>query len=381
MTYSPNRQGTLPAWDECINEVNTPPVEKEIRPRKMLVSKEKNLYSDIDTNKVSTGSYYTREENWLTAPVQKFIAHYAEKGFECLDPFAGEGHILDLISKKFNMACHGLDISGQQWPLNDSLENIPNPSNAIICTNPPYLASYSAKRKNVWDLVGSYYKNKYIDLYELAIDKGLEVAPAGVYIIPETFLHSKFNKKNLKLACVITNNPFSDTDTPICVACFDSNESRGNTEAKIYLENSYICKLEDLKKDRSHTNKANRAVEFNNANGRIALKAIDGVNANDKIRFCHSQDFYYPREKIKHSSRLITYIEIPSLRDEHIPSLLEDLNAELAKIRQKTYDLILSPFKGNNKSGVRRRRLDYRLAKQLILRALESYDCEQFRSF
>ena len=35
----------------------------------MLVSKEKGIYKKINSEKVSTGSFYTEKDTWLTAPV------------------------------------------------------------------------------------------------------------------------------------------------------------------------------------------------------------------------------------------------------------------------------------------------------------------------
>ena len=42
------------------------------------------------------------------------------------------------------------------------------------------------------------------------------------------------------------------------------------------------------------------------------------------------------------------------------------MNHKLNEIRSETSDMVLSPFKGNNKDGTRRRRLDYQLARYVI---------------
>jgi hypothetical protein len=52
--------------------------------------------------------------------------------------------------------------------------------------------------------------------------------------------------------------------------------------------------------------------------------------------------------------------------DKDIPDLISKANALLALIRQRSGDLVLAPFKGNNRAGKRRRRLDYALARRIL---------------
>ena len=47
--------------------------------------------------------------------------------------------------------------------------------------------------------------------------------------------------------------------------------------------------------------------------GNVGLKAVDGVDAIDRIKFLPADEFYYPRSSIKVSSRLMTYVNIPEL--------------------------------------------------------------------
>ena len=63
-------------------------------------------------------------------------------------------------------------------------------------------------------------------------------------------------------------------------------------------------------------------------------------------------------------------IKTTNLNEKKMTKLVQDSNKRLNKIRKKTKDLILSPFKGNNKSGNRRRRLDYRLARGIIEKSI-----------
>ena len=83
--------------------------------------------------------------------------------------------------------------------------------------------------------------------------------------------------------------------------------------------------------------------------------------------------FDYPAESVVVSSRLMTYLEVPGIEDNKIQELISEANLDLNSIRGASSDLVLAPFKGNDKSGKRRRRLDYRLARSILNRAADSF--------
>jgi hypothetical protein len=62
----------------------------------------------------------------------------------------------------------------------------------------------------------------------------------------------------------------------------------------------------------------------------------------------------------------MTYLELPELSDAEVSKLISKANAILSRIRQASGDLVLAPFKGNDKNGKRRRRLDYALARRIL---------------
>ncbi len=338
----------------------------------MLISKERGVYKKIDAKKISTGSFYTVDDTWLKSPIRAFLKSVLATNNNILDPFAGDGHILHTVSNLFGCETAGYDITNKGWPINDSLKHIPNEKKAIICTNPPYLAKHSANRKRVFGKVIEYYEN-FSDLYQVALACCLSAARFTVAIIPETFLNSNFPKHNLKVISIVSDNPFTDTENPVCVACFDSTFLNGEREAEVFIDDHFCFRFDKIK-SYNRKSKAYSKVHFNNASGKIALKAVDGVNPSDRIHFCDAKTFYYSRDKIKVSSRLLTYIHIPSLDNKHLKKFLSISNRLLENIRSDTKDLILSPFKGNNKSGVRRRRLDYRLARLIIEETLSKIE-------
>ncbi|MEC9137970.1 MAG: hypothetical protein VYE10_05350, partial [Candidatus Thermoplasmatota archaeon] len=55
---------------------------------------------------------------------------------------------------------------------------------------------------------------------------------------------------------------------------------------------------------------------------------------------------------------------------EAIQDFCQTSNRTLERFRKHTSDTILSGFKGNNRLGKRRRRLDYGLARKIVIEAL-----------
>ena len=97
---------------------------------RMLISKERQRYVDINADKVARGSFHTKGDSWLAKPVRKFITEALESGITgCLDPFAGGGDLLSLCVDEFGCHVDGYDIVGGKWPVNDSLVGIPTPTN------------------------------------------------------------------------------------------------------------------------------------------------------------------------------------------------------------------------------------------------------------
>ena len=347
-----------------------------IRPLgRMLVSKAKNRTVEIDIDKVSLGSFYTTQSGWLTPEVIKFLekALKESKGL-LLDPFAGDGHLLDAVSQDQTLRikvvkASGFDIQGETWPLNDSLIEIPNPKRAVIVTNPPYLANHSAKRKGISSLVAKYFeRSTQKNLYMIALENCLASSDHVVAIIPETFLLSSFPKDRLELAVVIQTELFGDTDAPALVACFGKQTTKS---AVVYIGSRLVGRLNEILELRKPKVSTKLRIVFNDPNGRIGLRAVDGSDGKSPIEFLPAASFDYPAESVVVSSRLMTYLELPELSDAEIPKLIAKANAVLSEMRQASGDLVLAPFKGNDRNGRRRRRLDYALARKILNEAVQ----------
>lgn len=311
------------------------------------------------------GQFFTSKVIWLKPQVLEFIN---KSGCNIVyDPFAGAGDLLKACGEIGFTELIGLDIDKTlNWQVNDSLLDIPHIDNAIIITNPPYLSNYSASRKKIYQQVQLYFEQTdYDDLYLLALDKMLDAQEYVVAIVPETFINSNYKSKNRLTSCtVLEENPFHDTDTPVCVLCFD-NELKSFDKIIVYKNGHFTSTLQDLEDARIQP-KSNLSMTFNMLSGWLGLRAVDTTNPKEMIRFDYKENFDYDWSKgIKVSSRLLTVIEI-HIPVEHRDKFIRLCNDELKAVREKSADLVLSPFKGNMKNGVRRRRLDFRTARAII---------------
>ena len=315
------------------------------------------------------GQYFTQNGVWLKPQIKDFI-----KSTNCqiaYDPFAGDGHLLEVAKKIGFNKTTGLDIDHNLgWKVNDSLVKIPTIDNAIIITNPPYLAKYSAKRKNIIMETQKYFDfSEYEDIYCIALEKMLAAQEYVVAIIPETFINSKFPKNRLSQITIVENNPFNDTDAPICIACFDG-KSKSLNQIKVFKNEEFIGSLGELE-DKRLIPKKNQKISFNKINGNLALRGVDLTDESKRIAFMRKENLKYNLKGIKHSSRLITIIEV-NISENKLNSFILKCNQILEEYRNLTKDVLLSPFKGNMKNGVRRRRLDYQTARAIIEKAIET---------
>lgn len=312
------------------------------------------------------GQFFTKNNIWL----KKHIRHFILKS-NCkiaYDPFAGDGDLLNLAKSIGIKKTVGLDLEPTDRSIreNDSLIFIPHIDDAIIITNPPYLTNYSAKRKNIYNNVEKYFNlSDYEDLYLVALEKMLLAQDYVVAIVPETFINSNFkNKSRLKSITIIEENCFSDTENPVCVVCFDGN-NKSYDSIKVFKNDKYLNTLNYYEKLRMVPKKT-ISIKFNDVKGNIAIRAIDTTNPNKMISFMKKEELDYNLDGIKHSSRLITVVNIGNLKKENVSAIIKKGNDILNSYRIKSDDVLLSPFKCNMKNGKRRRRLDYETARAIL---------------
>lgn len=340
----------------------------------------------MNKHKITKGQFFTKAQLWLKKQIKCFIENSNCK--MAYDPYAGVGDLIKCSNIYGIEETKGLDIDEKLgWDINDSLIKIPHIEGAIIITNPPYLSNYSASRKKVYDDVRQYFENShYDDLYLIALDRMLEAQKKVVAIIPETFINSSYIQKNkLSSITILEDNPFEDTDTPVCVVCFDGIE-KGLENVMVYKNETLVSNLGHIESLRPKTSNDVK-MKFNVIDGWLGLRAVDTTNPENMIRFDYKENFDYDWSKgIKVSSRLLSIIDI-EIPTKDKDKFISECNAILDTLRLETQDIILSPFKGNMKNGVRRRRLDFYTARAIIEKAYKNLyggqknDNEQLRLF
>ena len=337
----------------------------------------------VEKRKVALGQYFTKDKIWLKPQIYNFII---ESNCDiAYDPYAGGGDLLKVAKEKLGFAnVKGLDIDESlNWQINDSLLAIPHVDNAIIITNPPYIAKQSASRKKI-DLSKYFNLTDYDDVYLIALDRMLDAQEKVVAIIPESFINSSYRKKDLLHSItILEENPFEDTENPVCVACFD-HISKNLSEVKVYKNEKYVDSLKAINDIRIEPNYSIK-ITFNTLKGWLGLRAIDSTDDKTYINFNFKENFKYDWEKnIKVSSRHFSLIDLDipkKVRSEFI----NECNNLIKELRKKSSDILLTPFKGNTKKGVRRRRLDFRLARAIMeaayYKTIGGGKNEQFRLF
>lgn len=323
-----------------------------------------------DVKKRTLGQFFTRGCCWLRPQVMQFIKSC--QATIAYDPFAGDGCLLNTVKSRIDSirAIRGLDIDETLgWKTNDSLLNIPHRDNAIIVTNPPYISNYSARRKCLNASLEKYFRlTEYDDVYLLALDRMLAAQEFVVAIVPETFINSPYRQKaRLAAITILEENPFNDTDTPVAVICFDGRQKTYD-EIRVYKDSVYVCTLKDVENARIKPMN-DIPMRFNAIGGWLAVRCVDTTDPSDMLRFAFKDEIDYDWEKgIKTSSRLLTLIDI-SVPIEKRRLLIVECNRLLNDLRQRSHDIVLSPFKGNMKNGTRRRRLDFLTCRAIVEQA------------
>lgn len=306
--------------------------------------------------KCNLGQFFTVSTKWLYPHIIKHITND-----KILDPFAGDGNIFKSLVSIGIDDFRGMDIDESMlWIVNDGLKNIPKTGRMII-TNPPYLAKNSANRKSM-DAYKYFKDNECSDIYQIALMRMLESHDDIIAIVPETFINNPIYESRLHSITIVEDNLFGDTDCPVCIVCYSKD---GIESPKIYKGSKYCFTLNEM---RQYTKTPCEDIEvtFNVQDGNVGLRAIDGTGKNSNMCFCLPKNLNYPVDKIGTSSRAITLIKVDN------PRIITECNRILNRYRRDTQDMLLSPFKGNNKNGKRRRRIDFKTARAIIEEATKN---------
>ena len=334
------------------------------------------------------GQFFTRESVWMQPHIRDHLEKLSRQYTVCVDPFAGEGDLLKVASKETGIKTIGHDHDAKicqehGWKQNDSIREPIVEENAFVLTNPPYLAKNSAKR--IGSPMVKYFHSGFVpgieegqlktldDLYKLAIEKVIQLYDDSIWIVPESVIQDIVKldewRDRLHSVTILEKNPFEDTEHPVCVLIF----SKSSQSPMIYKNDQPVGewkKIYAIHRGPYEAQGKKIPMTFNSASGQLGFRAVDGTSKGDeqKIRFVHGDELEYPREKIKVSTRHLTYIDVDMDYDD-LTFVIVRANKIIREYRNNTRDVFLTPFMGNNKEDNRRRRLDYRLARAIFNQA------------
>jgi hypothetical protein len=315
----------------------------------------KQVATKIDTDKIRLGCFYTTQNIFSYPQFQEWFTTALQASNNIvLEPFAGSNNLIKMLQEEgynFNFAAYDINPGSSKVEKKDTIKEFPQGYKLII-TNPPYLAKNSAQRRKI-----PFPITEYDDLYKLCLEIMLKNCDYVGAIIPASFINADLFLERLHSYTLLSSQMFTDTENPVCLALFSPQKSNS---IYLYENEKYVGELHSLKKQVEKiliNNNSSATITFNNKQGNLGLRAIDGTRF-PTIAFIEANQV--PKNKIKVSSRHLTRIHVPHEIN------LSLLNERLNELREITNDFFLTPFRGLRKDGKFRRRLDFQLARKII---------------
>lgn len=181
--------------------------------------------------KQQLGQFNTTKKDYIL----KGFAEYV-KDKKWIDPFAGQGDLLEWVQQHGAKSVEGYDIDARkkQWDTRDTLLEPLDYFDYWSIANPPYLALNKNKDKTL------YQKYELDDLYKIAIkticENGIK---GGIFIVPLNFLCSEqardirdlFYPHFQIIKCkVFEESVFDDTDYTVCAFYYKRREQRAKAD-------------------------------------------------------------------------------------------------------------------------------------------------------
>jgi hypothetical protein len=313
--------------------------------------------------------------------LQPFLAAYPLVPDLVIDPFAGAGHLLRLFP---GVPTHSIDIDPDMHPdlVANSFESIsyPDAGGLMVITNPPYCHRHILQKQNpaLYEIVT---RAGYTDLYEYAIRRVIDQMgfPPIFALLPENFIASRTTKLrgellgHIRAVQVHVDSTCDDTDQPtVMVYLTPKHVERTDLWLDEELKDTVVIEADGFRPDLP---KCPNYVHFGIKEGQtqqcrdtsILLQATDGGSEQNRIKLLRVYDrFNGPHFHNKRSDR--AYIQIVPhfpLDEVQVATLIREFNAWVDGWRATTHGLGLTSFRGNS-NGFRRKRLDFKLARQVI---------------
>ena len=341
------------------------------------INKETNSKKDL-------GQFYTTNYSYILQNLK-----IPEKEKNIIEPFAGQGDLLNFIEKKdgVNIEYYDIDPKKQFIIKRDTLLNPPEYKNKFVITNPPYLARNKSDNKELFD---KYNQN---DLYKcLMVQLTIDIASGGILIIPLNYwcsirksdleLREKFlSIYNILILNVFEEKVFDDTSYTICSFQFEKKVDNGKNLIDCYIYPSKKHTKFDFNKENNYTiggeiynlkQEKNIKIErltSNNENSKyitnIIVKCIDdSIDSKIELRIVDDKDIYIDNTPKLSARSYATLIIEPKLKIEQQYLLVNDFNAFLNNQRERYHSLFLTNYRES--TSIARKRISFKLVFEIV---------------
>jgi len=353
---------------------------------------------NIKDNKQVLGQFMTKNQEYILQNMK-----IPDNIINIIEPFSGEGDLLNFIDNKVNykIECYDIDSKLDFVIKRDTIKNPPNYNNKFIITNPPYLARNKSKDKNLFD------KYDVNDLYKCLIKELLtNHSLGGILIIPLNFFFSiRFadiqlrksflEKYNIIILNIFEEQVFDDTSYTICSFQFEFKRNleenleikKENTlniiifpsNIKILTElndsNNFMIGGEIYNLKLKNTYKITRLTSKNKekSNTNILVKCIDD-NKKSKIglSFVDEKDIYIDDTPNQTARTYATLIIEPKISQEKQQELVKKFNKFLEDNRKKYNSLFLTNYRESK--DIARKRISFDLVYSITEYILDNFD-------
>ena len=316
-----------------------------------------------------------------------FIEFYDPPVDVVLDPFAGQGHLLELYEQytSFRYSVDNDPAMKPDW-VADSIEEIPEKemlsmSNLLVLTNPPFCYRAVLKKQNV-ELYQKVTEAGYFDLYELCLKRVIEQLhfPPIMSIVPENFVSGRQGRLRREIydhvaaVQVHTKNTCADTGQPT-VLIYITPEKITSTDLWIDSDrvDTIVIGPDGLRPSFPRPRglvdlglKSGQSTAMRDAG--LLLQSIDGGSEANRIRVLRVWRRFPGQRHYEGSSRDRTFVQIVprvELTEGQIELLIERFNDWVDSWRADTYGFGLTSFRENVR-GFRRKRLDWGTARMAL---------------
>lgn len=349
------------------------------------------------TKKQVLGQFYTKNFDYI---LQGLALPKAEAS-RVIEPFAGEGDLLEWLSKQNNeLPVEAYDIDPKQESIarRDTLMNPPDYTNAYVITNPPYLARNKSEDKALYDLykINDLYKCFLRSLVNSKCTGGIVIVPVGFFVqcrAVDVSLRDEF------LSCFriirvnyFQEDVFADTSSTVVAFSFErsaepldsqtvewhrfpekSSASFSVSKAHKWMIGGHLYSLPGRTDVHIRPTIQGKRLRQGEQQTNLKLSALDSGTSDGRIRLSFDPAIVYSG---KESARTfctyrITGAHLTDIQQQKIAKLFNEF---LEKQRQETWSLCLPSYRESKDYA--RCRIPFVLSYTIVLHLMQQLDTE-----